>query len=133
MTHLDEVWRLNFKDFNSKKKISDFMKSPKNWNLEFWGIDNHIWKGYKIWGRWTEGTVGTIVRDSVNTIFRALLEAMGKEALWDSTGCAIDYRMCGIYEKTDRSPRVVVIYSEEDADPRIYIYSYPPDDTYDIR
>ena len=49
-----EIWRLSFKDFTSKKKISDFMKSPKNWNLEFWGIDNQIWKGYKIWGRWTE-------------------------------------------------------------------------------
>ena len=100
-----EIWRLNFKDFNPKKKISDFMKSPKNWNLKFWGIGNQIWKGYKIWGRWTEGTVGKIVRDSVNTIFRALLEAMGKEALWDSTGCAIDYRMCGIYEKTDRAQK----------------------------
>ena len=36
--------------------------------------------------------------------------------------------MSGIYEKTDRAPRVVIMYSGEDADPRIYIYSYPPDD-----
>ena len=28
-----EIWRLNFKDFPSKEKISDFMKSPRNWNL----------------------------------------------------------------------------------------------------
>ena len=78
--------------------------------------------------RWTEGTVGQIVRDSVNTIFRALTDAIGKEAIWASDGCSIDYRMSGIYEKTDRAPRVVIIYSEKDAAPRIYICSYPPDD-----
>ena len=43
-------------------------------------------------------------------------------------GCSIDYGMSGIYEKADRTLRVAVIYSEEDADPKIYIYSYPPDD-----
>ena len=66
--------------------------------------------------------------DSTNTIFRALQDAMGKEAVWASDGCSIDYRMSGIYEKADRAPRVVVIYPEEDANPKIYIYSYPPDD-----
>ena len=39
----------------------------------------------------------------------------------------VDYRMAGIYKKSDGAPREVVIYSEEDADPKIYIYSYPPD------
>ena len=53
---------------------------------------------------------------------------MGKEARWASDGCSIDYRMSGIYEKADRAPRVVVIYSEEDANPKIYIYSNPPGD-----
>ena len=53
---------------------------------------------------------------------------MGKEAVWASDGCSIDYRMSGIYEKTDRTPRVVIIYSEEHAGPKIYIYSYPPED-----
>ena len=71
---------------------------------------------------------GKIIRDSINTIFRALIEAMGKDAVWASDGCSIDYRMSGIYEKTDRTPRVLIIYSEEDADPKIYIYTNPPDD-----
>ena len=70
--------------------------------MEFWGTNDQVWKGYRVWGRWTEGTVGRIVRDSINTIFRALTEAMGKEALWASDGCSIDYRMSGIYEKSDR-------------------------------
>ena len=52
----------------------------------------------------------------------------GKEALWTSDGSSIDYRMSGIYEKSDRTPRVIMIFSEEDADPKIYVYSYPPDD-----
>ena len=94
--------------------------------MEFWGTNRQVWKGYRIWGRWTEGTVGKTIRDSINTIFRALTDAIGKEEIWSSDGCSIDYRMSGIYEKTDRAPRVVIIYSEEDADPRIYIYSYPP-------
>ena len=68
------------------------------------------------------------MRDSINTIFGALTDAMGKEAVWASDGCSIDYRMSGIYGKTDRTPRVVIIYPDEDADPKIYIYSYPPDD-----
>ena len=123
-----EIWRLTFKDFAPKKTINEFFKAPTNWNMEFWGTNDQVWKGYRIWGRWTEGTVGQIVRDSINTIFRALTDAIGKEAIWASDGCSIDYRMSGIYENTDGAPRVIIIYSEEDADPRIYIYSYPPDD-----
>ena len=123
-----EIWRLAFKDYTPKKATNEFSKAPRNWNMEFWGTNDQTWKGYRIWGRWTEGAVGKIVRDSINTIFRALTDAMGKEAVWASDGCSIDYRMSGIYEKTDRTPRVVIIYSEEDADPKIYIYSYPPDD-----
>ena len=116
-----EIWRITFKDYTSKKAINELFKAPRNWNMEVWGTNDQIWKGYRVWGRWTEGTVGKIVRDSINTIFRALTEAMGKEAVWASDGCSIDYRMSGIYEKTDRTPRVVIIYSEEDADPKIYI------------
>ena len=122
-----EIWRLTFKDYTSKKSINEFFRTPKNWNMEFWGTNQQVWKGFRVWGRWTEGTVGKIVRDSIDTIFRALQDAMGKDAVWASDGCSIDYRMSGIYEKADRTPRVVAIYSEEDADPKIYIYTYPPD------
>ena len=121
-----EIWRITFKDYTPKKAINEFFKTPRNWDMEFWGTNDQILKGFRVWGRWTEGTVGKIVRDSINTIFRALTEAMGKEALWASDGCSIDYRMSGIYERIDRTPRVVIIYSEEDADPKIHIYSYPP-------
>ena len=121
-----EIWGITFKDYTPKKAINEFSKTPRNWDMEFWGTNDQILKGFRVWGRWTEGTVGKIVRDSINTIFRALTEAMGKEALWASDGCSIDYRMSGIYERIDRTPRVVIIYSEEDADPKIHIYSYPP-------
>ena len=104
-----EIWRLAFKDYTSKKSINEFFGSPKNWNMEFWGTHQQVWKAYRVWGRWTEGTVGKIVRDSINTIFRALQDAIGKDAVWASDGCSIDYRMSGIYEKADRTPRVVVI------------------------
>ena len=79
-----EIWRLIFKDYTSKKSINEFIKAPRNWNMEFWGTNDQAWKGSRVWGRWTEGTVGRIVRDSVNAIFRALTRAMGKEALWAS-------------------------------------------------
>ena len=76
-----EIWRLTFKDYTSKKATNEFFKAPRNWNIEFWGTNDQIWKGYRVWERWAEGTVGKIVRDSVNAIFRALTDAMGKEAV----------------------------------------------------
>ena len=123
-----EIRRMNFKDCPSKNKMNMFFRDPKNWGLEFWGANNQTWKGFEVWGRWTEGAVGKIIRDSVNTILRALIEAMGKDAVWANDRCSIDYRMSGTYEKADRTPRVLIIYSEEDADPKIYIYTNPPDD-----
>ena len=54
--------------------------------------------------------MGKIIRDGINTIFRGLIEAMGKDAVCASGGCSIDYRMSGTYEKTDRTPRVLIIY-----------------------
>jgi len=57
-----EIWRLTFKDYTSKKGINEFFRAPKNWNTEFWGTNQQVWKGYKIWGRWTEGTVGKVMR-----------------------------------------------------------------------
>ena len=41
-----EMWRLTFKDYTSKKNINEFFKSHKNWNMEFWGANQQIWKGY---------------------------------------------------------------------------------------
>ena len=123
-----EIWRMHFKDYPSKNKINVFFKNPRNWGMEFWGASNQVWKSFEIWGRWTEGTVSKVIRDSVNTIFRAFIEAVGKEALWARDGCSIHYRMSGIYEKSDRTPRALIIYSEEDADPKIDVYSHPPDE-----
>ena len=123
-----EIWRLSFKDYPSKNKINTFFKNPRHWGLEFWGENKQVWKEFEVWGRWTEGTVGKIIRDSANTIWRALIEAVGKEALWARDGCSIDYRMSSICEKFDRTPGVVVIYPEQDADPKIYVYSYSPNE-----
>ena len=76
-----EIWRMSFKDYTSKDKMSMFFRDPKNWGLEFWGANNQTWTGFEVWGRWTEGTVGKILGDSINTIFGALIEAMGKDAV----------------------------------------------------
>ena len=123
-----EIWRMNLKDHLAKNKMNMFFRSPTNWGFEFWGTNNQTWKGFEVWGRWTEGTVGKIIGDSIDTASRALIEAMGKDAVWASDVSSIDYRMSGIYEKTDRTPRVLTICSEEDADPEIYVYTNPPDD-----
>ena len=71
-----DIWRINFEDYTSKNKMNMFLRSPKNWGLEFWGTNDQTWKGFEVWGRWTEGTFGKIIRDSINAIFRALIEAM---------------------------------------------------------
>ena len=123
-----EIWRMSFRDYPSKNKMNMFFRDPENWGLEFWGTNNQTWNSFEVWGRWTEGTVGKVIRDSINAIFRALIEAMGKDAAWASDGCSIDYRMSGIYGNTDRTPRALIIYSEEDADPKIDVYTNPPDD-----
>ena len=119
---------MSLKGYPSRNKLHMFFRSPKDWGLEFWGTNNQTWKGFGAWGIWTEGTVGQIIRDSINAILRALIEAMGEDAVWVSDGCSIDYRMSGIFENTDRTPRVLIICSEEDADPKIYIYTNPLDD-----
>ena len=82
-----EIRRMSFKGYPSKNKINTLFKNPKNWGMEFWGANNQVWKSFGTWGRWTEGTVGKIIRDSVNAISRALIEAVGKEALWAKDGC----------------------------------------------
>ena len=84
-----EIWRMSVEGYPSKNKINTFFKNPKNWGMEFWEADNQTWTSFEIWRRWTEGAVGEIIRDSVSTIFRALMGAVGKEALWAKDGCSI--------------------------------------------
>jgi hypothetical protein len=122
---MTETWRFHFKDYTAKRDMHEWFR--KNWNLHFWGRTGY-WMNHEIKGRWTEGYISRVVRDSINVVWRTMREVLGNELVFGDTGYEIDYRMCGIFKKQDRAPSAIFIYSEHDADPRIKIYSNCPDD-----
>ena len=118
-----ETWRILFKDFPSKKKLHEAIK---NQDLEYWS-SGETWKGWKVWGRWTEGAISRIIRENLNVLWKAYKEVMTETKLYAADGMEIDYRLAGIFDKKDRAPRVLIVYDESNNDPRVKIYMRPPD------
>ena len=118
-----ETWRLKFKDFTTKKKIHDMMKAK---DLEYYS-GGESWGGWKVWGRWCEGPVSRIVRDTLNVLWKVYKEVVGENTLYSDNGMELDYRLAGIFDKKDRAPRAIVVYDESHGDPRAKIYVRPPD------
>ena len=87
------------------------------------------WKGWKVWGRWTEGPISRIVRENLNVLWRAYKEVVSETKLYAADGMEIDYRLAGIFDKKDRAPRALIVYDESNSDPRVKIYMRPPDGT----
>ena len=132
-TVTEEIWRLHFKDFAKKQTISNYMRSQRRmqqWprTLCFYGADNTWWTSFEIWGRWTEGPIVRLVRECINIVWKTLRETWGTKELFSETGLEIDYRLGGIFVKTDGSPWFTSVYDETNTDPKMKIYSKAPDD-----
>jgi hypothetical protein len=120
-----ETWRVTFKDITAKKKIHEAIK---NMDLDYYS-GGETWKGWKVWGRWTEGPISRIVRENLNVLWRAYKEVVSETKLYAADGMEIDYRLAGIFDKKDRAPRALIVYDESNSDPRVKIYMRPPDGT----
>ena len=110
----EEIWRLHFKDFGKKQTICDYMRSQQRmpewpWTLCFYGADNTWWTSFEIWGRWTEGPIVRLVSECINIAWKTLRETWGTRDLFSETGFEIDYRMGGIFMKTNGSPRCIFV------------------------
>ena len=98
------------------------------WTLCFLGADDTWWDSFEIWGRWTEGPIVRLVRECTDIAWKTLRETWGTRELFAENGCEIDYRLGGIFMKTDGSPRFIFVYDETNTDPKMKIYSKAPDD-----
>ena len=115
----EESWRLHLKDFGRKQTISDYVRSQRRlpqWpcTLCFYGADNTWWDSFEIWGRWTEGPTVRLVRECTSIVWETLGESLGTKELFSENGFEIDYRLGGIFMKTDGSPRFIFVYVRRD-------------------
>ena len=69
-----------------------------------------------------------LVRVCTNIVWKTLRETWGTKGLFSENGYEIDYRLGGIFMKTDGSPRFIFVYDETSTDPKMTIYSKAPDD-----
>ena len=81
-----------------------------------------------IWGRWTEGPIVRLVRGCTNIVWKTLRETWGTKDMFSENGYEIDYRLGGVFMKTDGSPRFIFVYDETNTDPKMKTYSKAPDD-----